>query len=255
MTPPVELDEDVSRGEQLAHPLRESEHRHAWLGGERVLETPTRVHVAPGEADHGRVHVLQRPAGCALEIAHTPAAARHEHHAAVGRQAERVQGFGAVVRNEELGADRRCHGFGAPTARNPLDRRDERGVHDDVEVDPAIGPQLEPGEVGDRRADGAAHLAAQAEAAEDHRRHRPRRDDDVRVCGPRDAQDRTRSRQRQQPPCDRPQGATAPQASEEEREEPWGPAELPAVGVAEEPGERARQLLERVHDGDRGVRP
>ena len=49
--------------------------------------------------------------------------------------------------------------------------------------------------------------------------------------------------------------ATVPQAPEEEREEPGGPAELPAVGVAEEPRQRARQLLERVHDDDRGVRP
>ena len=86
------VDEHVGRGEELAHLVGESEHRHAWLVGERQLEPLAVVLVAAGEADHDRARESERLADGAIEIADSPAASRHEHDSTGVRQAELATG-------------------------------------------------------------------------------------------------------------------------------------------------------------------
>ncbi len=72
---------------------------------------------------------------------------------------------------EELGGDQRAHELGAAAPGDALDRAHRLAVHDQVGVDPRLGPEEQAGEIGDRGDRRAVHLLRAAQARE-HDRHR-----------------------------------------------------------------------------------
>ena len=241
------VDEHVSRGQEVAHRVGEAEHLHARFPGEPGLEPHASRRIASGEADHGRVELERRRHG-SREVADAPAATGDDDDRPFVRQAERAgpRRTPAACGTPEPPAatrDVRCR------ARRRARRPDEALVHDEVQVDALVGPELEAREVGDRRAGGNEHLAAQAQRAEDQRRGRPGRDDDVGRAPADESQHRARADQRERRPREPPQHAAAAQAPEEQREQPGRGVQLPAVGVVQDPPQRCRELGQHVSDG------
>ena len=147
------VDDDVCGREQLAHAVGEAENGEARLAAEGVLELYAPLRGPSGQADDVSAFELQRGANCAFEISHRPAAARDEGDRPVARKAERAARLGFRAGNEELVGDERRDRPGAPATGDALDLGHEAVVHHEVQIDAAARPELEPGEVRDRRAD------------------------------------------------------------------------------------------------------
>ena len=98
--------------------------------------------VAPGDGAARR--------GRADEVANAPASARDGDHLALGRQAERAPGVPARPRRQECWRGRR---LGPPDAARSGDLLHLLGrlrVGDEVQVDPGMRPEMQPGQIGDR---------------------------------------------------------------------------------------------------------
>jgi hypothetical protein len=108
--------------------------------------------------------------------ANQPIPERDEFVHPTGQQPPRVL---ARARFEEGGCDERPDVAGAPDPGRPLDRCEAGGVHDEVEIDPGVSPELEAGEIGGRRAGRHRLAAASSQGAEHARCRRIGRDDDV----------------------------------------------------------------------------
>ena len=70
---------------------------------------------------------------------------------------------------------------GAPDPGDALDRHDARLVHDEVEIDPRVNPELEAGEIGGRRACRHRQAAAAPQITKHARCRRKGGHNDVRL--------------------------------------------------------------------------
>ena len=136
----------------------------------------------------------------------------------------------------------------ASAAGDPLDRTDTGLVHDQVQIDPGVGPEWVDAEVADGGERGHLQDALAAIVADDARRRGMRRDDDVRVDAPDQAQQRFRTERDQAASRDRPAGREAGEEEAFDAVRPCQRAELDAVDVAAHEGDHPADVLERVVD-------
>ena len=242
------VNEHVGGREQFAHLVAEPEDANSHLPGERLGELRPERLVSPAETDNERGRQLQACAHGAREIPHPPAAAGDDDDGCVERQDQLAPCLLAGTRLEERARDERPDATGAPDPGYPLDRRDAGGVHDEVEVDPGVSPELEPGKIGGRRARGHRQAAAASQMAEHARCRRKGRDDDVRPVALDQPEQRSRAEERK---ARAPESAERGNTSEEavkEAEDPGGEAQLPAVGVEQDEAKQSAESNQRVAD-------
>ena len=248
--PAARVHERVGRGDQVTHAVCEAEDAHARLLAEAPLEALARLVVAPGDADHGRHPDLEGAAHRPLEVADPPTPAGHQHDAADLGQPERAPGLACGPGLEVRGRHERAHLPRAARARELLDVPVRAVVHDEMEVDAGMGPELEARQVEDRGADRRAQPAAPAQATEDRV--------DARVGGHDDI-GRVRLDQAEEPLGADPveEGLSAPphrrephQERVDDAEDPGHPAELEPGAVADHPLEERTERGEAVGDHD-----
>ena len=173
------VDDRVGGRQQLAHLLGEAENANARLAREQEGQPCPQRLVSGRQADDHRPRQPQAGPGRALEIADAPAATGDDDDRPLERQPERASRLHPGARREERGRDQRPHPTRAPRSGDPLDRRQARLVHDEVEVDARMRPELHSGKIGRRRTGRHRQTAAPPQIAEHARRSRIGRDDDV----------------------------------------------------------------------------
>ena len=134
------MDEDVSRGEQVAHSIGEPDHPDARLSGEVTQESRARLFIASGEAEHGAVGEAQPGRDGSRQITDRPTSTRHDHDDPGLRQVERTSGLGARSRRQELVSHEQGHVASAAASREALDLGHETLVHHEMEIDSLVCP-------------------------------------------------------------------------------------------------------------------
>jgi hypothetical protein len=244
--------EHVGGGDEVAHPVGEAQDVHPRVRAEGVLEPLAHLVVAAGDAHHGHRPHVERASDRALEVADAPAAAGHERHRPDLGQAERPPGLGPRHKLEEPRRHERPHLARAARAGELLDPAGGAVVHDEMKVDPGVGPELEAREVEHGRADRRPQPPAAPQAPEDGVDAGVGRYDHVGAVGLDQAE--------QPPPADAVEHAVGAPAhrgeAHEQRvddaEHPRHPAELEPGAVADRPLENAAEGGEAVGDHDLG---
>ena len=156
------VDEHVRGGQQVAHRVGEAEHPHARLVGERAREPSTTSSSRPAR----QTTVASSSSAVVTAPARSPTPQPPPETTttfpSIGRPSD-APSLDSRPRNMELASHERRDGRRAAEPGHALDVGHEAFVHHEVQVDALVGPELETGEVGDRRARGHEHLAAQAQ--------------------------------------------------------------------------------------------
>ncbi len=247
------MNERVGGREQFVHPIAKAADPNPRLAGERLGEPPPERLVPPGETDNHRRRQLQARPRRSREVADPPAAAGDDDHPFVEGQGQFAPRLFARAGLEECGRDERPDAPDAPNPGHPLDGRDAGSVHHQVEVDPAVSPELESGKIGGGGTRRHRQASLASEIAEHARCRRIGRDDDVRPVALDQPQQRACAEQRKARP---PQTAKRGNASEEaieKAEDPGRETELEAVGVEQDEAKQAAESNERVADQDLDV--
>ena len=160
--PTAGVDQHVGGGDQVGHPVGEAQYLNARLPGEGHEQPLADLVVATRHADHGGCPRFERSGYRPVEVADAPSPAGDQGHPSDGRKAERAPGLGLRARLEEGGRHERPHVAGAAGPRQLRDPLARAAVHQEVEVDPGMRPELEAREVEHRGADGNAHVPVSA---------------------------------------------------------------------------------------------
>jgi hypothetical protein len=196
----------------------------------------------PAELAHG-----------ALDVAHPPAAAGDDDHAALRRQPERAPRLQRAARLQELGGDQRTHEARGALPGDALDRGHRLAVHHEVHVDPGLRPEEETRQVGDRGHGGAAHGAGAAQPREHDGDRGVGRDDHVGFVLGDAARERPGAEQAQLPAGEPADGGHALQQPVDERVAPRQEAQLHAVAVLHDLAQHAPHRGEAVDHRDLGL--
>ena len=197
--PGARVDQGVGGRHHVAHPVGETHHLEPRIAREALGHAAADVVVAPAQAEDRRVLHLERDARRPDQVADAPAASGDSDHGPLSRKPERVASLGTRARREEGGGSRRLGPAHAPGTRDLLHLLGRFRVGDEVQVDPGMGPELQPGEVGDRRVARDLQHPAATHLAEDRRHAGIGRDDHVRIVGADQAHQTALAEQRQQP--------------------------------------------------------
>lgn len=173
------VDEHVGGSDQVAHAIGEAEHSDAGVVAEAGLESSLSLVVAPGHAHDGRRLDVERAPNGTLEVADAPPAAGYERDAAGLGEVERAPGLARGALLEEGRRDERADLAGAARADELLDAPARAVVHDEMQVDSRVRPELEARVIEHRRADRRAQPFALAQPAEHRVDARVGRDDDI----------------------------------------------------------------------------
>ena len=244
----------VGGREQLAHLGGEAENANPRRVCERQGQPPPQALVSRRQADDRRRRQPQARPDRAFEVADAPAAAGDDDERPIERQAQPATRPLRRAGREEGGRDQRPHPTCAARAGHPLDRRQARLVHHQMKVDPRVGPELEPGEIGRRRTGRHPQAAAAPQRAEHAGCRRKGGDDDVRPAAIDESEQRACTEERQPGPPEPAQDTKASKEAVEKAEDPGGEAKLAAVGIEQDVTEKAAEPHERVADQNLDVR-
>jgi len=251
--PTTGVDEHVGRRDQIAHPVGEAEDADARLPVEGHAQALPRLLVSTRHARYGGRPRSQRGANGAVEVSDAPTPAGDEDDRAAGREVERAPGLDLAARLEERRGDERTHAGRAAGPRQLRDSLARAVVHDEVEIDPGVGPELEAREIEHRGADRDADAPVSAQAPEDRVDARVGRDDDV---GP-VRLDQSTQALAADPVHDRLGGSSHRREAHEQRvddpEDPRHTTKLKPRAVANEPAKQGPERGEPVPD--RYLRP
>ena len=243
------MNEHVGGRQQLGHLVGKPVHVHSWLIGEGDAQLVLELLIASRQADDA-AHLLEPTelAHGALDVAHSPAAAGDDHHAALLGQTERAASLQRAAGTEEIGRYQRAHQAHAALPGDALDRGHRLAIHHQVHVDPWLRPEEQAREVGDRRHRGAVHDFPAAQPRQHDRHGRVRRDDHVGVVLGDVTCQRARAKEIQQParqPADRQHVLEQPV---HERVRPRHQAQLHAVAILDHGAQHPPHRGEAVDD-------
>ena len=157
----------VGRRQHVGHAVGEAVDVDPIVAGEVAPQAVGEVLVAPRQAhDCGDLGQLRELAHRSGDVANTPAAARYDHHAPLLGQGERAPRVGGRPRLQELSRDQRADELDAVAAGDRLHRRHRLVVHHQVHVDSGLGPEEQPGQVGDRGNRRTRHGSRSSQARE-----------------------------------------------------------------------------------------
>src|SRR5215471_894317 len=126
-------------------------------------------------------------------------------------------------------------------------------MHDEVEVDPSVSPELEAGQISGRCAGPYAQAAAAAKRAEHARCRGKGRDDDVGSISLDQPPHASCPKQREAGASETTERSDAGEEPIEKAEDPRSNAQLPAVRIPQEEAKHAPEPDQRVADQDLDV--
>ena len=226
------VDQHVGGSQQLGHLVGEPVDVHLRHVVEGPAQLVRELIVAGRQADDARHlgHRHELPYRAA-DITHPPAAAGHDDHAAVLGEPQRAPCGKRTARLQELRCDQRPHEPHAALSGDALHGGQRLAVGDDVHVDPGLGPEEEPRQVGDGGNRGAPHGTSAPQAREHDRNGRVGGHDDVGVVFGDAASERARAEQAQQPAREHAHRHDVVQQPVDDRVAPGHESELDAIAV------------------------